>query len=266
MGDRGFEPLTSSVSRKRSPPELIARGRQNPSRRGPESNRCARLCRPLPNHSATPPKSRLTVPVDTRMAALRKPSGWTGRPLDPRVDAASVDRKRCIAPTLRGMSLICCGHALSGLRPSAPRRRPVLPELRRRRRHAAGHRGAQDRHGALRRPRGLHRPRATPRRRASERDPRAFFATATEELQNLRGRPEKFIGDAVMAVFGLPHVHEDDAVRAVRAGLAIRARVRRLGRSRGLAEPLDVRVGIESGEAATGEGPRRTTARDRLRS
>ena len=82
-----------------------------------------------------------------------------------------------------------------------------------------------------------------------------FFATATEELQNLRGRPEKFIGDAVMAVFGLPHVHEDDAVRAVRAGLAIRARVRRLGRSAGLAEPLDVRVGIESGEAATGEGP-----------
>ena len=77
-----------------------------------------------------------------------------------------------------------------------------------------------------------------------------FFSAATEELQNLRGRPEKFIGDAVMAVFGLPHVHEDDAVRAVRAGLAIRARVRRLGRSAGLAEPLDVRVGIESGEAA----------------
>jgi class 3 adenylate cyclase/tetratricopeptide (TPR) repeat protein len=82
-----------------------------------------------------------------------------------------------------------------------------------------------------------------------------FFELATEELQNLRGRPEKFIGDAVMAVFGLPHVHEDDAVRAVRAGLAIRARVRRLGRTLGLAEPLDVRVGVESGEAATGEGP-----------
>ena len=82
-----------------------------------------------------------------------------------------------------------------------------------------------------------------------------FFAVATEELQALRGRPEKFIGDAVMAVFGLPQVHEDDAVRAVRAGLAIRARVHRIGRSLGLAEPLDVRVGIESGEAAVGEGP-----------
>ena len=82
-----------------------------------------------------------------------------------------------------------------------------------------------------------------------------FFDTAAAELQALRGRPEKFIGDAVMAVFGLPHVHEDDALRAIHAGLAIRGRVRRLGRSLGLAEPLEVRVGIESGEAATGEEP-----------
>ncbi len=82
-----------------------------------------------------------------------------------------------------------------------------------------------------------------------------FFQAATEELQALRGLPEKFIGDAVMAVFGLPHVHEDDALRAVRAGLAIRERVRRLGRSEGLSEPLEVRIGIESGQAATGLGP-----------
>jgi class 3 adenylate cyclase/tetratricopeptide (TPR) repeat protein len=82
-----------------------------------------------------------------------------------------------------------------------------------------------------------------------------FFTAATEELQALRGRPEKFIGDAVMAVFGLPQVHEDDALRAVRAGLAIRERVRRIGRAQGLSYPLEVRIGIESGEAATGLGP-----------
>jgi class 3 adenylate cyclase/tetratricopeptide (TPR) repeat protein len=82
-----------------------------------------------------------------------------------------------------------------------------------------------------------------------------FFKAAAEELLALRGRPEKFIGDAVMAVFGLPHVHEDDALRAVRAGLAIRARARRLGEAAGLPEPLEVRVGIESGEAATGRNP-----------
>ncbi|HET7237082.1 MAG TPA: adenylate/guanylate cyclase domain-containing protein [Actinomycetota bacterium] len=82
-----------------------------------------------------------------------------------------------------------------------------------------------------------------------------FFDAASEELQTLRGRPEKFIGDAVMAVFGLPHVHEDDAVRAVRAGLAIRARTERMSELLGLPQPLEVRIGIESGEAATGLGP-----------
>ncbi len=82
-----------------------------------------------------------------------------------------------------------------------------------------------------------------------------FFEAASEELLALRGRAEKFIGDAVMAVFGLPTVHEDDALRAVRAGLAIRARTRRLSQALGLPEPLDVHVGVESGEAATGLGP-----------
>jgi class 3 adenylate cyclase/tetratricopeptide (TPR) repeat protein len=82
-----------------------------------------------------------------------------------------------------------------------------------------------------------------------------FSDVATEELLALRGRPEKFIGDAVMAVFGLPAVHEDDALRAVRAGLAIRERLHRLSGSLALAEPLEVRIGIESGIAATGLGP-----------
>src|SRR6266852_7796274 len=83
----------------------------------------------------------------------------------------------------------------------------------------------------------------------------AFFDAAAEELQALRGRPEKFIGDAVMAVFGLPQVHEDDALRAVRAGVAIRARTRRLGEEAGIPAPLEVRIGIESGEAAMGRNP-----------
>ena len=82
-----------------------------------------------------------------------------------------------------------------------------------------------------------------------------FFDVASEELMALRGRPEKFIGDAVMAVFGLPHVHEDDAVRAVRAGLAIRERVRRLSGELELEPALEVRIGIESGDAAVGRSP-----------
>ncbi|HET9782152.1 MAG TPA: adenylate/guanylate cyclase domain-containing protein [Candidatus Dormibacteraeota bacterium] len=82
-----------------------------------------------------------------------------------------------------------------------------------------------------------------------------FFDAATEELQALRGRPEKYIGDAVMAVFGLPQVHEDDALRAIHAGLAIRARALRLGQDLESGGPLEVRVGVETGEAATGVGP-----------
>ena len=82
-----------------------------------------------------------------------------------------------------------------------------------------------------------------------------FYDAATARAAEPAGRPEKFIGDAVMAVFGLHQVHEDDALRAVRAGLAIRARAHRLREELGLADELEVRVGIESGEAATGSGP-----------
>jgi class 3 adenylate cyclase/tetratricopeptide (TPR) repeat protein len=82
-----------------------------------------------------------------------------------------------------------------------------------------------------------------------------FYDAASEELFALRGRPEKFIGDAVMAVFGLPQTHEDDALRAVRAGFAIRGRLRRLSDELGLEQPLEIHVGVESGEAAAGVGP-----------
>src|SRR5438034_604413 len=66
----------------------------------------------------------------------------------------------------------------------------------------------------------------------------AFYGAAAEELESLRGRAEKFVGDAVMAVWGLPHAHDDDALRAVRAGMAIRDRVGRLGASLALPLPL----------------------------
>src|SRR3989475_10870764 len=82
-----------------------------------------------------------------------------------------------------------------------------------------------------------------------------FFDAASDELTALRGRPEKFIGDAVMAVFGVPHVEEADRLGAVRAGLAIRERVGRLSDELGLDRPLQVRIGIESGEAAVGRSP-----------
>ena len=81
-----------------------------------------------------------------------------------------------------------------------------------------------------------------------------FYDVAVEELVALRGQPEKFIGDAVMAVFGLPQVHEDDALRAVRAGLAIRARVARLVRGARAARSAR-RSGSASNRAKPRPGP-----------
>ena len=50
---------------------------------------------------------------------------------------------------------------------------------------------------------------------------RRYHARMREEIERFGGTVEKFIGDAVVAVFGAPLAHEDDAERAVRAGLRL---------------------------------------------
>jgi class 3 adenylate cyclase/tetratricopeptide (TPR) repeat protein len=65
-------------------------------------------------------------------------------------------------------------------------------------------------------------------------------------LERHGGTVEKFVGDAAMAVFGLPLVHEDDAVRAVRAAVEMRDALEPLG--------LEVRIGINTGEVVAGTG------------
>jgi class 3 adenylate cyclase/tetratricopeptide (TPR) repeat protein len=69
------------------------------------------------------------------------------------------------------------------------------------------------------------------------------------ELEHHGGTVEKFIGDAVMALFGAPSAHEDDPERAVRAALAIRDWAREEG-------DLEVRIGITTGEALVSLGAR----------
>ncbi len=77
-------------------------------------------------------------------------------------------------------------------------------------------------------------------------DVRALLAPYWEHLRNelerYGGTVEKFIGDAVMALFGAPIAHEDDPERAVRAALAIRDWVRMSG------EDLQVRIAVNTGE------------------
>ncbi|HEU5212244.1 MAG TPA: adenylate/guanylate cyclase domain-containing protein [Gaiellaceae bacterium] len=75
-----------------------------------------------------------------------------------------------------------------------------------------------------------------------------YHARVREELERHGGAVEKFIGDAVMAVFGAPAAHEDDAERAVRAALAIR--------DWAAASELDIRVGVNTGEALVTVGAR----------
>jgi hypothetical protein len=78
-------------------------------------------------------------------------------------------------------------------------------------------------------------------------------------LERHGGTVEKFIGDAVMAVFGIPVAHEDDALRAVKAAIEMRARLaelnEELARERGLT--LAVRTGINTGEVVAGARKRK---------
>jgi class 3 adenylate cyclase/tetratricopeptide (TPR) repeat protein len=72
-----------------------------------------------------------------------------------------------------------------------------------------------------------------------------YYARLRAELERHGGTVEKFIGDAVMAVFGAPVSHEDDPERAVRAALAIRDSV---------GEDLEIRTAVNTGEALVALG------------
>jgi class 3 adenylate cyclase len=76
---------------------------------------------------------------------------------------------------------------------------------------------------------------------------RSYHAAARKVIESYGGTVEKFIGDAVVGVFGVPAVHEDDPERAVRAGLRIVQTLEGMSRPDGSA--LEVRVGVNTGEA-----------------
>src|ERR1700693_5971161 len=75
-----------------------------------------------------------------------------------------------------------------------------------------------------------------------------YHAPLRGELERFGGTVEKFIGDAVIAIFGAPAAHEDDPERAVRAALAIRDWAE--------GERIELRVGINTGEALVSLGAR----------
>jgi class 3 adenylate cyclase/tetratricopeptide (TPR) repeat protein len=82
-----------------------------------------------------------------------------------------------------------------------------------------------------------------------------YFEEMKAALEAHGGTVEKFIGDAVMAVFGIPTIHEDDALRAVRAALEMKERLERLNegleRDRGIS--ILTRTGLNTGEVVAGD-------------
>lgn len=78
-----------------------------------------------------------------------------------------------------------------------------------------------------------------------------FFERAAAVIEAHGGTVEKFVGDEVMAVFGVPVVHEDDALRAVRAALDVKECVAELDRADEIR--LEVRIGVNTGEVVTGD-------------
>lgn len=80
---------------------------------------------------------------------------------------------------------------------------------------------------------------------------RAYFAAVSAPIERYGGVVEKYIGDAVMALFGIPVAHDDDAERSLHAAIDIREAVRQLGYG------LEIRIGVNTGEVVGGAGPGR---------
>jgi class 3 adenylate cyclase/tetratricopeptide (TPR) repeat protein len=88
-----------------------------------------------------------------------------------------------------------------------------------------------------------------------------YFETMCQMIERHGGTVEKFIGDAVMAVFGVPVLHEDDALRAVRAAAEMRQALVELNAEleRDYETTLAVRIGVNTGEVVTGTEERLAT-------
>src|SRR5207247_7649494 len=86
----------------------------------------------------------------------------------------------------------------------------------------------------------------------------AFFTAMREEIEAEGGTVEKFIGDAVMAAFGVPSAHEDDPARALRAALHMLQRLEVVNQDLATDHDvtLEVRIGVNTGEVIATTEPR----------
>jgi len=82
-----------------------------------------------------------------------------------------------------------------------------------------------------------------------------YFGRMSKEIRNFGGTVEKYIGDAVLAMFGVPVAHEDDAVRAIRCGLGMQAAITSIAADVGKQWEVELalRVGVNTGEVVSGK-------------
>ena len=82
-----------------------------------------------------------------------------------------------------------------------------------------------------------------------------YFSAMRTVLERYGGTVEKFIGDAIMAVFGIPAVHEDDALRAVQAAVEMRDALTQLNERMDVewGVRIDTRTGVNTGEVVAGD-------------
>jgi class 3 adenylate cyclase/tetratricopeptide (TPR) repeat protein len=88
-----------------------------------------------------------------------------------------------------------------------------------------------------------------------------YYELSKRAIEQHGGNVEKFIGDAVMAVFGVPLLHEDDALRALRAAEALREELESLNEEleHAYGTRLEVKIGVNTGEVVTGTEERLAT-------
>src|SRR4029078_12888213 len=88
-----------------------------------------------------------------------------------------------------------------------------------------------------------------------------YFEAMKQVIERHGGSVETFIGDPVIAVFGVPVVHEDDALRALRAAVVMRNAIGELNEElqRAYGIRLEARIGVNTGEVVTGTTERLAT-------
>lgn len=80
-----------------------------------------------------------------------------------------------------------------------------------------------------------------------------YFAEMTDIIFQYDGTLDKFIGDAIMAIFGAPLAQEDHAIRAVKTALAMKERLKVLNEEKFVDNTMSIRIGINSGPAVAGD-------------